>query len=396
MMSTDYDLAIVGGGLAGSSLGAALSRTGARVLIIEREAQFRDRVRGEVMQPWGAAEARNLGLHQPLIENCAHETRWWSTPEENRDLIETTPSRLGSLNFYHPEMQQRLLNLAVQADVELRRPAEVIGVIPGDPPTIRLRENGGEQQITARLVVGADGRHSRMRGWADFPISRDPQCLTIAGTLFTDLALPEDSVQFVPNPGVQRLSIIIPIGGQRFRAYICFRHDSRIPLSGAKDHGAFLDLSVATGVAEEWLDNARAIGPLASFDGADSWVDFPYREGIVLIGDAAAASDPSFGCGLSLTLRDVRVLKDHLLAEQDWTAAAGRYAEEHRRYYVSLHRIHGWFRDLWFGVGAEADALRAGALPRIAGDPTRIPDFLGSGPEAPSDDSARRRLFGED
>jgi hypothetical protein len=58
--------------------------------------------------------------------------------------------------------------------------------------------------------------------------------------------------------------------------------------------------------------------------------------------------------------------------------------------------LHGWFRDLWFGAGTEADALRARALPRIAEDPTRIPDFLGCGPEAPSDDSARRRLFGED
>jgi hypothetical protein len=47
------------------------------------------------------------------------------------------------------------------------------------------------------------------------------------------------------------------------------------------------------------------------------------------------------------------VLRDHLLAEQDWNAAARRYAEEHRRYYASLHRIHSWFRDLWFGAGAK-------------------------------------------
>lgn len=45
-----------------------------------------------------------------------------------------------------------------------------------------------------------------------------------------------------------------------------------------------------------------------SFDAADRWVDHPYHAGVVLIGDAAAASDPCFGCGLSLTLRDVRVL----------------------------------------------------------------------------------------
>src|SRR5204863_977557 len=108
-------------------------------------------------------------------------------------------------------------------------------------------------QVTARLVIGADGRNSKMRVWGDFPVRRDPQCLTIAGILYRDLALPENAVQFVLNPRVQRLSIIIPIGGQRFRAYVCFRHDSRAPLSGAKDHGAFLDLLVATGAAAEWL-----------------------------------------------------------------------------------------------------------------------------------------------
>jgi len=365
-MPTDYDVVVVGGGLAGASLGAALARTGIRVLIVEREAQFRDRVRGEALQPWGAAEARELGFYRPLIEACAQETRWWTTPEENRDLIETTPSRLGFLNFYHPEMQQHLLDQAVQADVELRRPTEVVTVIPGNPPTIKLRENGSEQQITARLVVGADGRNSKMRGWGGFRVSRDPQCLTISGILYGDLPLPEDAIQFVLDPGAQRLSIIIPIGGNRFRAYLCFRHDSRAPLTGTKDHSAFLDLSVATGAAPEWLENAQAIGPLASFDGADNWVDFPYREGIVLIGDAAAASDPSFGSGLSLTLRDVRVLRDHILREQDWHTAAQRYAQEHDRYYASLHRIHTWFRDLWFGVGAEADEMRARALPRIA------------------------------
>jgi flavin-dependent dehydrogenase len=47
----DYDLAIIGGGLAGPSLGLALAKTGARVLIVEREAQFRDRVRGEGVLP---------------------------------------------------------------------------------------------------------------------------------------------------------------------------------------------------------------------------------------------------------------------------------------------------------------------------------------------------------
>ena len=52
----DYDLAIIGGGLGGATLGLAMAQSGARVVIIEREAQFRDRVRGEGIFPWGCVE----------------------------------------------------------------------------------------------------------------------------------------------------------------------------------------------------------------------------------------------------------------------------------------------------------------------------------------------------
>ena len=66
--------------------------------------------------------------------------------------------------------------------------------------------------------------------------------------------------------------------------------------------------------------------------------------GLCSVGDAAAANDPCWGCGLSLTLRDVRVLRDALLASDDWDAACRRYAAEHDRYYGALHRITSWLR----------------------------------------------------
>jgi 2-polyprenyl-6-methoxyphenol hydroxylase-like FAD-dependent oxidoreductase len=59
----DYDLLIIGGGLAGSALGRSMALAGFKVLIIEKEMKFRDRVRGEVLLPWGSVErypARNL------------------------------------------------------------------------------------------------------------------------------------------------------------------------------------------------------------------------------------------------------------------------------------------------------------------------------------------------
>ena len=392
----DYDLVIVGGGLAGSSIGAAIASKGARVLIIERDVEFRDRIRGEGMLPWGAAEARELGLYQPLLDSCAIETRWWTAPDDNRDLAATTPSGLGCLNFYHPEMQQRLLDHAVAAGAELLRPAEVAHVALGARPSVCARWNGVERRITARLVVGADGRNSKVRVSAGFSVQRDPECFTAVGTLYRKLPLPEDAVQFVPNPEMQRLSIIFPIGGGRFRTYFVFEHGTRAPLSGRKDQQAFIDESVAAGVSADWFRDGEPIGPLPSFDAPDTWADHPYRDGVALVGDAAAASDPCFGCGLSLTIRDVRVLRDHLTATSDWSAAADAYAQEHDGYFRALRRIHGWYGDLWYRGGPKADQLRARVLPRIAEDPSRLVDFIALGPEAPSDGAARRRMFGED
>ena len=61
------DVVIVGGGIAGSAIAAALAPTGMDVLVIERQVQYRDRVRGESLQPWGVAEARHLGVEQTLL-----------------------------------------------------------------------------------------------------------------------------------------------------------------------------------------------------------------------------------------------------------------------------------------------------------------------------------------
>jgi menaquinone-9 beta-reductase len=75
-MRTDYDLIVFGGGLGGAALAKAMAEQGVRVVVIERERQFRDRVPGEGIFPWGAIELRKLGLYQHLIEACTQEVRW--------------------------------------------------------------------------------------------------------------------------------------------------------------------------------------------------------------------------------------------------------------------------------------------------------------------------------
>src|SRR5262245_44669071 len=91
-----FDLIIVGGGLAGSTLAARMAGSGRNVLVLESEKKFKDRVRGENMLPWGVAAARRLEIYDKLVSAGAHETQWFNTymmghRTQHRDLKTTTP-----------------------------------------------------------------------------------------------------------------------------------------------------------------------------------------------------------------------------------------------------------------------------------------------------------------
>ena len=96
-------------------------------------------------------------------------------------------------------------------------------------------------------------------------------------------------------------------------------------------------------------------------------------------------------------MRDVRVLRDKLLAEEDWDIAGHAYADEHDASFWVTHTVEDWFTELFSGIGPEADARRARALPLLAQDPTRVPDPFQNGPETvKADDVTRRRFFGDE
>jgi 2-polyprenyl-6-methoxyphenol hydroxylase-like FAD-dependent oxidoreductase len=403
-----YDIIVAGGGLAGAALARALAAAGMEVLVLERETAFRDRVRGEQMHCWGVAEARALGIHDLLRESVGHEVRLWSAriagfPEAPpRDMVETTPHRLPLLDFYHPAMQGALLGAAETAGAEVRRGAVVLGVVPGTRPAMRARlPDGEEATFEARLLVGADGRNSACRAWAGFEVRRDPERMVIAGALLDGFGGPEDRISLFANPDGGRLSFNAPLGGGRFRSYFGWwppggGNGRRRRLGGPRTLAEFAAGSIAAGAPAEWFEGAELAGPLASFEGADTWVPHPYRSGVALVGDAASSNDPCFGSGLSLALRDVRVLRDALLAGGDWSTAGDAYAAEHDRHYGAVHRVTGWLRTLLYDPGPEAAAIRVRALPLQAAEPARRIDHVGLGPDAPSDEAARRRFFGED
>lgn len=395
MAAPSYDIITVGGGIAASTLAKAMAGRGAKVLVLEREKQFKDRVRGEAIVPWGVAEANELGICSLLKEKCAHEVPQFEAGSGLRDLRATTAQQLPLLSFQHQVMQETLLAAAEDAGAEVRRGVSVEHVEPGVEPTVVV-DGQSHERISARLVVAADGRGSAVRKWTGFPVCQQSNDYYMAGVLLTNVHASTDTMYAVFNPELGTWTGLIPQAGGQFRAYLTYPKTMGYRLQGESMLNLFIRES-ARGYAPlgDYLDDAKSIGPLASFDASDNWVEQPYRDGVVLVGDAAATTDPTYGQGLSFALHAARVLRDELTNNSDWEVAGHRYAEEHQRSFRACHVVEGWIRSLFQDPSPEAAALRARATPLIAEDPTRIPDHILSGPDLPLDGQVRARFFGE-
>lgn len=400
-MKSRYDVVIIGGGLAGSALGQTLASNGIDTLIVERETRFRDRVRGEQLQPWGVAEARRLGVLERLRRTCGHDQPFFDihlgeASFGHRDLRATTPQGEPGLNFYHPEMQESLLEAAEEAGAEVRRGAALRDLWTNGSVQLTLDRDGRSEEVKTSLVVGADGRSSGVRKFAGFQVRRDPPFLRIAGVLADDVRTDENAAVVHMNPAAAHSAAIFPQGNGRARLYAIYPEESGVRLQGERDLPRFVEELAVAGVPNEILSGLRFSGPLASFDGADVWVEHPSRSGAILIGDAAAANDPAWGQGLALSLMDARVLSDALLETDNWDEAGDVYAREHAQYYRVIHEVNRAMSEMFLRAGSTADARRARALPKIAEDPTRIPDHFFAGPDLPWNAEVKARFLAED
>ena len=383
-----FDLLIIGGGLAGSALGRAMALAGASVLIIERELAFRDRIRGEVLHPWGTVEAQNLGLCELLLGSCArqvlHESHYLAgRAAPPRDYRATTPQGTCGMAFYHPDMQEVLLAAAKGAGAEVWRGSHLQSLEPGSPPSAVVLRGSEPFTVEARLIVAADGRESRVASLLGFHRQRDPELLLTGGLQLKGKTAAPPNLHFFLGDADGLGSILVSTRPGNYRAYL-LHHRQALPrrLSGERDYSQALECFRQIGIPAEWLSELEPHGLFATFDGAHRWIDTPCRDNVVLIGDAAGASDPVWGNGLSRTLRDVRLLRDRLVGDRDWGAAAGAYAADHDDFFQRLRKIEHLNAELFFSMGPDAARRRDRASELMDKDPELNPDMTGRGPEA--------------
>jgi menaquinone-9 beta-reductase len=125
------DVVIVGAGIAGSALAIALARSGHGVVLLEKSTIHVDRVRGELIVPWGVAEARALGLLDLLEAAGANYTvrsipyGEGLSPDDARKFTVQMGRMVrgvqGALNLGHPRICDILNAAAVSAGATLVR-----------------------------------------------------------------------------------------------------------------------------------------------------------------------------------------------------------------------------------------------------------------------------------
>ena len=352
-MQGTVDVVVIGGGIAGSALGATLARGGASVIVLERSAEYRDRVRGEYMQPWGVAEAQRIGALDVLLSAGANvitravpydETIEPSDAEQmSTPLDEVIPGVPGALGISHPVACEALATAATAAGATVVRGVGAVEMTLGTEPSVRWTADDASSEVTCRLIVGADGRESAVRRRAGIPLNSTPARLLGAGVL-VEGAHEWLTDTFTVGTEDDRLFFIIPLGNGRARLYLMYDVNDDRRLVGADKAKRFLDdFGLRCVPGSQQFKAANPAGPCAVYPMHDSWCDAPVADGVVLIGDAAGFSDPQLGQGLSVAMRDVRIVSELLLGGQDWSVAAlTPYAEER---FERMRRLR-WVNDL--------------------------------------------------
>lgn len=168
-ITADYDVAIIGGALAGAATAIQLldARPSLRILIIERSDVFDRRVGEATIELSTYFLTRVLGLTEHLNEH--HYTkqglRFWFTNGRAKNLSECSEiggrylARVPSFLIDRAALDTETLRMAVAKGATLRRPATVknITMTAGGVQQIELHSSGATKEISARWLVDASG-----------------------------------------------------------------------------------------------------------------------------------------------------------------------------------------------------------------------------------------------
>jgi 2-polyprenylphenol 6-hydroxylase len=352
----EFDVVVVGGGMVGAALAAALGQAGRSVAVVEARLPPAFRAEDDYDLRVSAVNRASqhllerVGAWPGIIERRAsayRRMRVWdacSTGEIEFDAVEMGEPDLGHI-VENRVIQEALLERLEQLD-------SVRLLAPFDVETLELGEHGAcvglsdGRELQARLVVGADGARSRIRELAGMQRSaRDYGQTAIVATVATEV--PHESTawqRFLPTGPVA----FLPLGDGRSSIVWSATSAEAERLLGLDDVDFRHELARA---ADLRLGCITACSKRAGFPlvGGQS---YPYvRARVALIGDAAHSIHPLAGQGVNLGFMDAAELAgvlDSSVRDPGSMLVLRRYERARRGENEAVMRLMEGFR-LLFG-----------------------------------------------
>jgi ubiquinone biosynthesis UbiH/UbiF/VisC/COQ6 family hydroxylase len=377
-MTTNVELAVVGGGLVGATL-AALAALDARIapgriVLIEPDSPVAPAageaidLRVSALSPAGIGLLDRVGawhlLQGARLGNCQHMVVWPEhLPPDSPDALVFDAAELGE-----PRLAVIVENRALQAALLSRCAALGIRIINGrvsrmhfDGHAAQL-EAGGEA-LVAELVAGADGAHSSVRAAAGIGAHEQLyRQLAIVATV--QAARPRADTAFQRFLSTGPLALLPLPDGQYSIVWSAREERAQELLAlGESQFGEALTAASAGVVGELQLAGARTAFPLRRL-AAERYV----APNCVLLGDAAHVIHPLAGQGVNQGLLDAQALVARLAARPRGEgiaamAALRRYERERR----AGNALVGGMVDLLDRLFSRPTGHPAGVVARVAG-----------------------------
>jgi flavin-dependent dehydrogenase len=392
-MEFGYDVVIIGGAFSGAATALMLKRKrpDARVLVIEKTAEFDRKVGESTTEVSSCYMTRILGLTNYLgHEHLAKQgLRFWfcNRPEQRfDDCVEIGPrysARVPTFQVDRAKLDSHLLNLAVSAGCDLWRPAKVTSyeLDGANGQSVNAIVDDGERTARSRWIVDASGRatmlarklgHFRQNTehpinavWARFTGVKDWDSYDWRER-FPDYAnVCRTGRSWATNHlfGHGWWCWIIPLRGGDVSAGVVY--DSRIfKLGDGASLGERLHAHILSNpVGREIFGEARIIeGDVHALSMLPYHSEKVCGDGWAMVGDAAGFIDPLYSPGLdfcSYTSYFVADLLARGLAGEDLAEAIGYYNEQ----YPVMYRywFETLFKDKYYYMG-DADLMSAALL----------------------------------
>jgi flavin-dependent dehydrogenase len=333
----DYDAVVVGASLAGCATAILLGREGARVALVEKQPDPRafKRVCSHFIQASAVPTIERLGLLEPIIAagGLRSRVRAWTTwgwidppAEGGAHSINLRRELLDPLIRETAEAQPGVdLMLGQAAERLLREDGALRGVAVLDP-------SGAETELRAQLVVGADGRDSRIAELSGVEAKTLPHGRIAYGGYFEG-ADPEgapDASFWMLDP--QWAAAFPTDAGLTFYAAMVTK--DRLPEFKRDPESALVSFIAEIPEAPP-IRSGRLVGPVLGKIDMPNRIRGPVEPGLALSGDAALATDPLFGVGCGWALQSGEWLADSvapaLRGEEPLQRGLARYRRRHRR-----------------------------------------------------------------